>query len=184
MIEHIIAYHCGPALAGIKPANIVSCHKEKIPDLHREIERLNSQLNGKDIYLEILCECGKRALVMVYKSKILSAHLRDNEMKKLLKSFGYPENSSLKIQLEQLKKRLKRENFPHEIGVFLGYPIHDIRGFIDHKDEGCLLTGEWKVYQNPEKAKALFRRYHMCRRAIVKRLAEGKTLAQVFCAVS
>ena len=53
MIEHIIAYHCGPALADIKPANIVSCHKEKIPDLHREIERLNRQLNGKDIYLDI-----------------------------------------------------------------------------------------------------------------------------------
>lgn len=31
MIENIIAYHCGPALAGIKPSNIVACYKDKLP---------------------------------------------------------------------------------------------------------------------------------------------------------
>ena len=28
-----------------------------------------------------------------------------------------------------------------------GYPLHDIYGFINHKHQGCLLTGEWKVYE-------------------------------------
>lgn len=184
MIETIIAYHCGPALAGIKPANIVSCYKKAIPNLHREIQQLNKQLNPRDIYLEVLCECEKRVLVMVYRSKILIAHLRDPEKKELLKSFGYPENGEWREQLSHLKKRLQQETFPHEIGVFLGYPLHDIRGFIEHRDQGCLLTGEWKVYQNPEEAKKLFRRYQVCRKAIVRKIKAGKTLAQVFCAVS
>ena len=55
MIERIIAYHCGPALAGIKPANIVACYKDKISDVHKTIRLLNLQLNHKDIYIEALC---------------------------------------------------------------------------------------------------------------------------------
>lgn len=69
MIENIIAYHCGPALAGIKPSNIVACYKDKLPDVHESIIRLNLQLNHKDIYIEALCECEKRVLIMVYRRK-------------------------------------------------------------------------------------------------------------------
>ena len=53
----------GEALAGIKPANIAACHKSKYPDLYGEFDKLNSELNHKDIYIEILCECERRALV-------------------------------------------------------------------------------------------------------------------------
>ena len=182
MIERIIAYHCGPALAGIKPANMVACHKNKIPNIHQEIARLNQQLNGRDIYFEILCECQKRVVLLVYRSKLLEAYLHKQEIQDLLSTFGYERNGELAGYLETLKKRMRLtgKEFPHEIGAFLGYPSHDIYGFIHHKDTGCLMVGEWKVYQNAEYARALFLRYHICRRAILKRLMDGKTLAQVF----
>ena len=80
MIENIIAYHCGPALAGIKPSNIVACYKDKLPDVHESISRLNLQLNHKDIYIEALCECEKRVLIMVYRRKKLSEQLSRNEI--------------------------------------------------------------------------------------------------------
>lgn len=182
MIENIIAYHCGPALAGIKPANIAACYKEKIPDVHNEIERLNRELNCKDIYFEIICECKKRVLIMVYRSKALKTYIDSTDIKDFLKTFNYPENGTLADYIKFLKTRLTDSDFPHEIGAFLGYPIHDIYGFINHRNEGCLFTGEWRVYKDAEAAKKLFGRYYACRRAIVKRLAEGYTLAQVFCA--
>ncbi len=182
MIENIIAYYCGPALAGIKPANIVACYKDKIPDVHAIIAQLNNQLNCRDIYFEILCECEKRVLVMVYRSKVLSRYLQRGEIRSLLCSFGYEPEAVLDDDIQRLKSRLDNTNFPHEIGAFLGYPAHDIYGFIHHRNEGCLLTGEWKVYKNAEEAKKLFARYNICRNAIIKRLAQGKTLAQVFCA--
>ena len=75
MLDNFIAYHCGPALAGIKPANIVSCQKSRIPEIHAELETMNQQLNFKDIYLEILWECEKRVLIMVYRKKLLQALL-------------------------------------------------------------------------------------------------------------
>lgn len=180
MIEHVIAYHCGPALAGIKPANIVSCGKKKFPDSIKQIERLNHELNSKDIYLEQLYECEKRVLLLVYRKQTLQKHLRKKEITAFLHEFGYPDEVSVRLYIPYLKTRLKQNEFPHEIGAFLGYPLHDIYGFIQNNGERCLFTGEWKVYRQEETARAVFYRYHICRTAILKRILAGKTLAQLF----
>ncbi len=180
MLEKIIAYHCAPALAGIKTANIVACYKDKTPNIQTEINRLNTEMNMKDIYFEILCECDKRALVMVYRKEKLRQYLQRDEVAVFLKSVGYPQEFSLKAYIDVLKKRLKNESFPHEIGAFLGYPLCDIYGFINH--EPCLFSGYWKVYHNEQKTRELFTRYRICRNAVLKRLTNGRTLAQIFCA--
>ena len=36
--------------------------------------------------------------------------------------------------------------FPHEIGIFLGYPLADVAGFIRNKGRNCKCIGTWKVY--------------------------------------
>ncbi len=183
MLETLFANHCAPALAGIKPANIAACQKSRFPDLHSDIEKLNNQLNRKDIYIEILCECERRALVIVYRKSVLEKHLHTYNNNAFLSCYGYPETGETADYLNVLKSRLDCDNFPHEIGVFLGYPLHDIYCFINHRDEGCLLNGEWKVYQNAEEAEKLFRRFKSCRKALVRHMTEqGKTLAQIFCA--
>lgn len=182
MFELLIAKHCSPALAGIKPGNLISVGREQFPNLYNEIQRLNSQLNRKNIYLETLCECKKRVLIFVYRKKQLSEYLLKNDIHTLLKSYGYGECKSLEDYIAKLKSRLTTAEFPHEIGAFLGYPSHDIYGFINHKDSGCLLVGEWRVYKDAECAEYLFNRYRRCRNAVLRRIDQGKTLAQIFCA--
>lgn len=185
-IEHLLAYHCGPALAGIKTANIASCSKTENPEVLSEIGMLNRAFRSHDICIDILCECEERVLVMVYRRRKLCEYLNSPQIKKLLCKYGYPEVFSLGTYLDVLKKRVVSGSggcgeFPHEIGAFLGYPVHDIYGFINHKNEGCLLTGEWKVYAESDKAERLFCKYRACRRAILKRVCEGKTLEELFC---
>lgn len=182
MLEKLIAYHCGPALAGIKPGNLVACYKDQIPDLKHKIQQLNAVLNKRDIFLEILCECGKRILLLVYRKKLLESYLGKSEIRALLSDYGYKDCSSLGEYILRLSQRLKQSDFPHEIGAFLGYPINDIYGFINHKDCGCLLVGEWRVYDDADTAKSLFHRYRCCRCAILRQIEHGKTLAQIFCA--
>ena len=181
-MENIIGYHCAPALAGIKPSNIVPCYKNSGYDIKKEIARLNSELNCKDIYFEAVCECEKRILLMVYRKKVLKKILDNSEVKSFLKSLGYPEAPDTDTYIKFLKERLTNTEFPHEICVFLGYPMHDVYGFMYHKDEGCLFCGEWKVYKNVDEAKKLFNRFAACRKAVLKRILRGHTLAQVFCA--
>ena len=181
MIEKIIAYYCAPALAGIKPANIVSCSKAKIKNIHNCIKILNNQLNPKDIYADILCECENRVLVMVYRKKQLYSCLKCRDVSEFLLRYGYKTSFTLQEYLSALKERIAHcREFPHEIGAFLGYPVCDICAFINHKNDGCILTGEWKVYSNAENAQKLFNRYKCCRKAVLKKVASGQTLAHIF----
>lgn len=183
MIEQLIAKHCAPALAGIKPSNIVSCQKSEIKNINDEIKKLNKQLNKKDIYIESLCECEKRVLLIVYRRAVLEAHLNNQKNKAFLTQYGYSEAEVISDYLDILRAALKCDMFPHEIGVFLGYPLRDIYSFINHRDDGCLLIGEWRVYHNPEEAEKMFCRFKSCRNALVRKISEGRTLAQIFCAV-
>lgn len=181
-MEKLIAFHCAPALAGIKTANMVSIDNEKFPNLPERLEKLNSQLNKKGIKLEAICNCKRKTLVMVYRSTLLEKYLNTPEIKKLLADEGYPVQGTLEDHIEFLKTRLKNDDFPHEIGAFLGYPIEDIYGFINHKNEGLLLVGDWKVYANADEAKKKFERFSACRCALVNRITKGHSLAQIFCA--
>lgn len=178
MSEKVIAHFCAPALAGIKPSNIISCRMSEKAEIYAQLEKLNARLNKKDIYFEVLSEGSRRILIMVYRKKTLEKHLKSANTAKFLYAYGY--DTEIGKSLETLKSRLKGCEFPHEIGAFLGYPINDIYAFINHRGKGCLLTGEWKVYENADKARELFRRYNACRCAVVKRIEQGRTLAEIF----
>jgi hypothetical protein len=75
--------------------------------------------------------------------------------------------------------RLSRGNeFPHEIGLFLGYPPKDVEGFMHSRDD-CLLCGLWKVYDNPEGAQEQFRKCRACTSILLSRLQSGSRLDQL-----
>ncbi len=181
-MEELFARQCGPALTGIKPSNLVSISKDRFTDIHDEIQRLNLELNKKGILFEVMHEFPDRVLVLVYRPIQLYKYLKSEDIRKFLLSYGYPLNASLSEYIYILKSRLNNDDFPHEIGAFLGYPLDDIYGFIYHKYDGVLFVGEWKVYSNEETARKLFKRFSVCRNMILKRLKRGESLAKIFCA--
>lgn len=177
MTEKMLAYHCGPALAGIKPANLISLQKTEQMD--EELLEMNQALNQADIYIEALYQCKNRLLILVYRKNKLERYLSSAGVSEFLADQGYPRNVKADRYLAYLKKRFSSgTDFPHEIGAFLGYPLHDIFGFINHGR--AIFTGYWKVYQNAEEAKKLFQRYDSCRSALVKRVEAGKSIAEIF----
>lgn len=61
--DYLLAKHCAPALAGIKPANLVPCAQAALPVVAAYHERLKKQ----DIYLEFIpCRFGP-SLLLVYR---------------------------------------------------------------------------------------------------------------------
>ncbi|MDU1833183.1 MAG: DUF3793 family protein, partial [Finegoldia magna] len=95
-----------------------------------------------------------------------------------LKSYGYPAdnfNSSINF----LKKRLLENEFPHEIGFFLGYPYEDVLGFINYNGKNECISGKWKVYSDVEKAKDIFKKYDYAK-LVTKRLSlQGNNLFDI-----
>jgi len=70
-------------------------------------------------------------------------------------------------------------SFPHEIGVFLGYPLHDVIGFINNAGKNSCCCGYWKVYNEQDDARRRFRRFNKCTSSYKRLFDSGKTVLQL-----
>lgn len=96
--------------------------------------------------------------------------LPDNQ--RLLEAYGY-HMRNLDEMLKRLAQRVRQISsrklgFPHEIGVFLGYPKEDVEGFIHNEGRKYLMIGYWKVYSNPSRAKMIFKSYDQAKEGVVR----------------
>ena len=122
--------------------------------------------------------------MLFYRAAALDTVLRLPEAQRLLEQYGYPASEPTDQMLLRLRRRMTDgTGFPHEIGLFLGYPPHDVRGFIENRGRGFLCCGPWKVYENADAARALFRRYADCTAEFCTRLAHGVPMAELLKAV-
>lgn len=180
-LDWLLAAHCSPTLAGIKPACLVSCSHAAAPQLPDTVRAYQELLAPRDIRFDLMCSCSDLYLLLVYRHDLLAKRLMESAVQEALLSFGYSTNQPLETMLLQLKQRiLSSDTFPHEIGLFLGYPVEDVMGFINYHGQNCKLSGYWKVYGDAEAASKLFRRFSRVRNAVKKRLERGETLLEVF----
>jgi hypothetical protein len=102
---------------------------------------------------------------------MLEKYLTNKNNIVFLNSLGYQEAVSLEEKLSLLKSRFAFA-CPHEVGIFLGFPVEDVKGFIDNKGKNYLLARYWKVYLNRQRAELLFKIYDQARvdaaRAVIR----------------
>ena len=151
----------------------------------KELARISMKLHNTNISLIILCTCKKRHLVMVYRAKELEEHLRSKEVSDYLREFGYRRDDFIS-NLIRLHQRMngfynKMKEFPHEVGVFLGYPICDIKGFLENKGERYLHSGYWKIYGNLEETRKKFLSYDEAREIAIDKFLSGRELESIAC---
>lgn len=168
-----LAFYTAPTLLGIKCASLISFASDSI-ELEPQSEVFNRRASAKGLKSSILCKCGRRTLMLVYNEKMLREKLCGREAGELLQKCGYTDTSDVDGCIAVLANRLKGcVDFPHEIGIFLDYPIEDVVGFIENKGENFKLCGCWKVYGSEEKAKKIFSNYEKCRNFLCGKLNEG-----------
>lgn len=173
MPEELIVRHCAPTLAGMKTGSLFSCPAASRSEAVREIRAINRALVPKGLQMLPLRYARGHVLLYLYRPAQLRRDLQENQAQALLHRCGYCSRSSTGC-LAQLGKRLRsNEEFPHEIGLFLGYPPEDVQGFIDQRAEGCKLCGCWKVYGDAEAAQKTFDRYKKCTELYCRRWADG-----------
>ena len=178
--EKSIIEHGAATLAGIKTANLFNYCFASEWACKRTLQEANSVLNGKGVYLELLSHNGNFYLLLIYRRNMLHRVLCDPNVAEFLEKCGYRDSKDTDRILGQLKRRLIISGrFPHEIGVFLGYPIEDIKGFIRNEGKNCLICGLWKVYSDPLKAEEYFRKIDRCNRAYMNTYRKGVGLADM-----
>ena len=179
MPEEYLIRHCAPTLAGIKTASLFTCPYETREELLESVRRLNRRLHSKGLRVLPLRFSEKRALIYVYRPKKLSADLSDAAAAQLLESCGYSTGSCEKCVVKLVQKLRRQEDFPHEIGLFLGYPPEDVCGFIEKGPDCCKCSGCWKVYGDEVSAQKKFAQYKKCTRVYCDLLAKGKDIERL-----
>ncbi|MBC2576243.1 DUF3793 family protein [Peptostreptococcus canis] len=177
--ESVLANFCSPVLMNEKISNLVSIHKKDIPNIHSLIKYYNYLFKKYDLVMTSVCECSRRVLVFVYKKSLLSEHLRDKNVAEILNKYGYKNIDTLEGYINLLRSRIGHNDFPHEIGIFLGYPIQDVKGFINNRGKNYKYCGYWKVYENIKQAKKIFRQYDRLRNVVTDKLKSGESIENI-----
>ena len=163
MFDKKLVEHCSAVLAGLKTANLFSYTVRPGDDVQQMVTDWNRTLNLKGITLFILKETNQNALIYVCRTGRLQTDLKRECVKSFLKDYGYKEFTA-EAAIHTLKQRLQdSDGFPHEIGLFLGYPFCDVKGFIENKGKNCRACGFWKVYDNEKETLRLFQKFIKCR---------------------
>ena len=178
MSEDFIVLNCAPTLSGVKVGNLVSQFYTDADEVRSFISGKDRLLKPKGVRVVLLKLSSKTALIYVYRQKQLARLLSRTGIQKFLGKYGYKE-FSVDACLSLLRCRLQLNDFPHEIGVFLGYPLSDIQAFIDNKGANCPCTGYWKAYTNIDRAKLIFRLYRRCTDRCCRKYENGTDILRL-----
>ncbi|MBQ3941180.1 MAG: DUF3793 family protein [Oscillospiraceae bacterium] len=172
MSEEAIVRNCAPTLAGIKTGNLFSYPYRSAEEMRTAVRHWNRILRDKGVRIVPLRFEKNRALIYVYRPSHLSGDLKNKDAAAILTRFGYPAASSGQCIVQLIRRLRETAGFPHEIGLFLGYPPEDVTGFIEHRSD-CRMTGCWKVYGDVQKCSRLFSAYKRCIRSCEAKLHRG-----------
>ena len=171
-----IAVQCAPLLAGLKPSNLLI-----IPMGMEAV--LRHSLRGTRIAMYLLSEYDGKQIFLLYKVNELIVYLTEQNVQRLLLDLGY-EGGELYSLLQRVSKKYtahkqEKEAFPHELGLLLGYPAVDVKGFMEQAGKNFLYSGYWKVYGNVRETVLLFKEFGRAKEYVVRLVKQGYSIAEI-----
>ncbi len=178
-LERLLIEHCAPTLASIKTGNLFTISYDSNSQLNEVVRIWNEHFRGKGITVYVLKKGSGKAMLYVYRKSKLEEDLSRRGVGKFMRGCGY-ESTDVDYAVKMLRERIAESgSFPHEIGLFLGYPLGDVIGFIDNGGRNCKCTGYWKVYCNEEEAERTFQKFSKCRNVYTKLWQQGRSILQL-----
>jgi len=174
---------CSEVLAGVKPANLISLVNRVRPcgrNLYQLWQRHQKGLAARfsDVTFKVLQTRERALLVLCYSRDHLERHLSHAGIRTLLHKSGYEADASCGKLLDELCSRIMtNDSFPHEIGLFIGYPAKDVAAFMGVVKLPFACQGPWKIYGDPVQSLCLAEQYRCCRQRMSAVLASGNHTA-------
>ena len=171
-----VVLQCAPFLKGLKVSCVISLEEV----LYGELAELLRDTGIK--YHRLSCLEGK-CLVLFYRPAELERYLDSPKIRSLLREYGY-DNMNLDGMFCRLCSRIRDfakqgMGFPHERGIFLGYPADDVKGFIENEGRRYLMIGYWKVYSDLTRARMIFKEYDRAKNCAVNEFITGKSIREI-----
>ncbi len=173
-----IVRHCAPTLAGFKCGSMFRVNSDPHGILE-QVSGLEYELSHRGLRIDFLVVDDEGCLLYVYRPKLLEARLRDRGVRDFLAGYGYAANGCTSTLAELFDRFTHCPLMPPEVGIFLDYPIEDVRGYIENEGRCSRCIGCWKVYGDVEAAERRFQSYKRCRDVYSRRLAQGISLVRL-----
>ncbi len=173
-LASFLLYHSAEVLEGVKPGNLISLRQQ----VHRCGRNLYAlwQQHGPQLLAEaglsfrIMARRKGSLLLFLYRRDLICDLLARGSSRAILRRAGYAPDLPLEQTLDELQSRMG-EDFPHEIGLFLGYPAKDVVGFMGWTELPCTGGALWKIYGDPTHSLELDACFRQCRCSMVQRLS-------------
>ncbi len=178
--ETQLALQCAPLLTGLKLSNlfIISLENEE-----NFLEYMDKVVHNVDIEAYRLLEHQGKCIYLLYRRKALESFLFKEDVREFFAKEGYVDftldGMLLGFRFRYQKHRLCGGEFPHEMGLLLGYPLEDVVGFVKNEGENFLCSGYWKVYANPAEKMTLFGKFQSAEERLLRMLSKGISIKDV-----
>ncbi len=178
--EHTVLHCTAPSLCGIKPASLLSVNQETLFNQYAKILEWSSELKNQNIFIKIIRRSKSLYLIFIYDKSLLEKTIFSIQTQKYLIQKNYDLSLGFDAVLGELLYRLSSvQEFPHEIGIFLGYPLEDVLGFEVNSGCNCKYCGFWSVYGNVEDAKIKMKEFKECSKKCCSLLDKGEEIPAI-----
>ncbi len=174
-----IANCIGATIAEEKPATMIRLtnanRKNKVFELwsafgkdlfgnnHLSYYELRKSKKEKSVIILFFCQCKMNKV------------LQEKGVKNFLAKLGYKTDRGFEEILSLIKKRYSPKNFfPPEIGILLGIPLKDVKGFMGLSPLPYRKTEMWRIYGKEKESLKLMKRYRRANNRIRKKLLSGE----------
>ena len=107
------------------------------------VSQWNRRMGAKGIRMAVLKKKDGMALVYVCRVARLLEDMKKPGTAEFLKWCGYEDTDPEKALIRLSRRLSESDQFPHEIGLFLGYPLGDVIGFMANAGKNYKFTGYW-----------------------------------------
>ena len=160
-------------IAGRKPATLMNISND-INGLLNAWDRYRTDIFSiSEIDYYELKRTDKNAIVLFFNQNKLDELLRNESVNKFLSECGY-EFDSIDYVLDMLRRRYATVGCPPEIGVFLGIPLKDVKGFMGLNSLRNTKCGMWQIYGDPAASEERMNEYRSARNIVIRRLFSGE----------
>lgn len=173
----VLGQQCAPVIAGIKPSNLLILEKGNQSGIRHALQ--GTELSGYLLYTS-----DKKDYWLLFDAENLKQLLDEPEKNAYLRECGY-DPCDMKAVLVLLAARFRsyklgESGFPHEMGILFGYPLGDVRGFIENGGQNFKMSGYWKVYDDVAYADRIFNLYESVKETALKLCAEGLGISDIW----
>ena len=186
--ETVMIEQCAPVLASLKPAGLFRYETRDCADLARRVKNWNTpaEPQGACVCGYSRAACATTGILCMSTAKV--GWLPCWQMKRCRAFCGRRATACRKRAKHRMwaicslsfpASCAVRQNFRMRSGVFLGYPLGDVVGFIENRGKNFTCCGCWKSYGDPDAAQKHFDQLSKCTAVYLRLFHSGTPILRL-----